>query len=57
MRLSSLGARTVVFYRKLVAEWSVTAERYHAVVPEFTSVDSWERMFKASDRIGGEPER
>jgi hypothetical protein len=52
-----LLARTVVFYRKLVAEWSVTAERYHAVVPEFTSVDSWERMFKASDRMGGEPER
>jgi hypothetical protein len=50
-----------VLYRKLVAEWSVTAKGYHAVVPELTSVDSWEQMFKASGRIaghaGGEPER
>ncbi len=45
--------RTVVLYRRLVAECSVTAERYHAAVPELTSVDSWEQTLKVSDRIAG----
>jgi hypothetical protein len=44
--------RTVALYRRLGAEWDVTAERYRAVVPELTSVDSWEQMFKC-----GEPPR
>ncbi|MDQ3760635.1 MAG: glycosyltransferase [Actinomycetota bacterium] len=48
----ALLARTVVLYRRLVSEWSVTAERYRAAVPELTSVDSWEQMFK-----DGEPPR
>ena len=48
----ALLARTIVLYRQLVAEWSVTAQRYRGAVPELTSVDSWEQMFK-----GGEPPR
>lgn len=41
----ALLARTIALYRRLVAEWGVTAERYRAAVPELTSVESWERMF------------
>ncbi len=48
----ALLARTIALYRQLVAEWDVTAERYRAAVPELTSVDSWEQMFK-----GGDPPR
>ncbi|MGH3513878.1 MAG: glycosyltransferase family 2 protein, partial [Pseudonocardiaceae bacterium] len=48
----ALLARTIVLYRQLVAEWSVTAQRYRGAIPELTSVDSWEQMFK-----GGEPPR
>jgi len=48
----ALLTRTIVLYRQLVAEWSVTAQRYRGAVPELTSVDSWEQMFK-----GGEPPR
>ncbi|MFN2477763.1 MAG: hypothetical protein ABR615_01110 [Pseudonocardiaceae bacterium] len=40
--------RTIVLYRQLVTEWSVTAQRYRDAVPELTSVDSWEQMFKGS---------
>ncbi|MGB8961629.1 MAG: glycosyltransferase [Pseudonocardiaceae bacterium] len=42
----ALLTRTIVLYRQLVAEWSVTAQRYRGAVPELTSVDSWEQMFK-----------
>jgi galactofuranosylgalactofuranosylrhamnosyl-N-acetylglucosaminyl-diphospho-decaprenol beta-1,5/1,6-galactofuranosyltransferase len=45
----ALLTRTVALYRRLVAEWDVTAERYHAAVPELTSVDSWEQMFKGGE--------
>jgi galactofuranosylgalactofuranosylrhamnosyl-N-acetylglucosaminyl-diphospho-decaprenol beta-1,5/1,6-galactofuranosyltransferase len=48
----ALLTRTVMLYRQLVAEWSVTAQRYRGAVPELTSVDCWEQMFK-----GGEPPR
>jgi len=34
----ALLACTVMLYRRLVAEWSVTAEHYRAEVPELTSV-------------------
>jgi hypothetical protein len=44
-----LLARTVMLYRRLVAEWSVTAEHYRAAVPDLTSVDSWEQTFKAGE--------
>ncbi|HZA16627.1 MAG TPA: glycosyltransferase [Pseudonocardiaceae bacterium] len=52
----ALLARTVVLYRRLVAEWSVTAEQYRAAVPELTSVDSWEQAFKGQ-RIDAVPLR
>jgi hypothetical protein len=39
-----------VLYRRLVAEWDVTAHRYRAAVPDLTSVESWETMF---DQRGG----
>lgn len=45
----ALLARTVALYRRLVTEWDVTAERYRAAVPELTSVDSWEQMFKGGE--------
>lgn len=45
----ALLARTIALYRRLVAEWGVTAERYRAAVPELTSVESWERMFGRYD--------
>ncbi|MFL6147155.1 MAG: glycosyltransferase [Pseudonocardiaceae bacterium] len=41
----ALLARTIVLYRRLVAEWDVTAHRYRAAVPDLTSVESWETMF------------
>lgn len=46
----ALLARTIVLYRRLVAEWDVTAHRYRAAVPHLTSVESWETMF---DQRGG----
>jgi galactofuranosylgalactofuranosylrhamnosyl-N-acetylglucosaminyl-diphospho-decaprenol beta-1,5/1,6-galactofuranosyltransferase len=46
----ALLARTIVLYRRLVAEWDVTAHRYRAAVPDLTSVESWETMF---DQRGG----
>jgi galactofuranosylgalactofuranosylrhamnosyl-N-acetylglucosaminyl-diphospho-decaprenol beta-1,5/1,6-galactofuranosyltransferase len=45
----ALLARTVALYRRLVVEWDVTAKRYRAAVPELTSVDSWEQMFKGGE--------
>ncbi|MGH4011065.1 MAG: glycosyltransferase, partial [Pseudonocardiaceae bacterium] len=45
----ALLTRTIALYRRLVAEWDVTAERYRAAVPELTSVDSWEQMFKSGE--------
>jgi hypothetical protein len=48
----ALSTRTVTLYRQPVEEWDITAERYRAAVPELTSVDSWEQMFKC-----GEPPR
>lgn len=38
--------RTIRLYRRLIAEWSVTAERYRAAVPTLTSVQSWDRVFE-----------
>jgi galactofuranosylgalactofuranosylrhamnosyl-N-acetylglucosaminyl-diphospho-decaprenol beta-1,5/1,6-galactofuranosyltransferase len=45
----ALLARTITLYRRLVAEWDETAQRYRAAVPELTSVDSWEQMFKGGE--------
>lgn len=45
----ALLVRTVALYRRLVAEWGVTAERYRAAVPELSSIESWERMFGRRD--------
>jgi galactofuranosylgalactofuranosylrhamnosyl-N-acetylglucosaminyl-diphospho-decaprenol beta-1,5/1,6-galactofuranosyltransferase len=50
----ALLARTIVLYRRLVAEWDVTAHRYRAAVPDLTSVESWETMF---DQRGEEDAR
>jgi hypothetical protein len=44
-----LLTHTIALYRRLVAEWGVTAERYRAAVPELTSVDSWEQIFKGGE--------
>ncbi|MBA2470760.1 MAG: galactofuranosyltransferase GlfT2 [Pseudonocardiales bacterium] len=41
----ALLARTITLYRRLVAEWDVTASRYRAAVPTLTSVESWEQVF------------
>ncbi|MGH3782225.1 MAG: glycosyltransferase [Pseudonocardiaceae bacterium] len=49
----ALLARTITLYRRLVAEWSVTADRYRCAVPDLTSVESWEKTFDQRD--GGDP--
>ncbi|MGH4015537.1 MAG: glycosyltransferase [Pseudonocardiaceae bacterium] len=54
-----LLARTVVLYRRLVAEWAPTARRYRAAVPELTSADAWRAAFglgpdQAAGRAGNQ---
>ncbi len=44
-----LLTRTITLYRRLVAEWDVTATRYRAAVPTLTSVQSWEQVFDITD--------
>ncbi|MGH3909026.1 MAG: glycosyltransferase [Pseudonocardiaceae bacterium] len=41
----ALLAQTVALYRRLVAEWNPTAQRYRAAVPELTSTDAWRSAF------------
>jgi galactofuranosylgalactofuranosylrhamnosyl-N-acetylglucosaminyl-diphospho-decaprenol beta-1,5/1,6-galactofuranosyltransferase len=38
--------RTIRLYRRLTAEWSVTAQRYRTAIPTLTSVQSWDRVFE-----------
>ncbi|MFN2535083.1 MAG: hypothetical protein ABR528_07505, partial [Pseudonocardiaceae bacterium] len=40
-----LLARTITLHRRLIAEWTVTAQRYRAAIPMLTSVESWDRVF------------
>jgi galactofuranosylgalactofuranosylrhamnosyl-N-acetylglucosaminyl-diphospho-decaprenol beta-1,5/1,6-galactofuranosyltransferase len=51
----TLLIRTITLYRRLIAEWSVTAQRYRAAVPTLTSVESWERVFRQDGRPGPGP--
>ncbi len=48
----TLLLRTITLYRRLIVEWSVTAQRYRAAVPDLTSVESWDRVFDQKDRPG-----
>ncbi|MCA1822427.1 MAG: hypothetical protein LC644_11975, partial [Pseudonocardia sp.] len=41
----ALLARTITLHRRLIAEWTVTAQRYRAAIPMLTSVESWDRVF------------
>jgi len=41
----ALLARTITLHRRLIAEWTVIAERYRAAIPTLTSVESWDRVF------------
>jgi galactofuranosylgalactofuranosylrhamnosyl-N-acetylglucosaminyl-diphospho-decaprenol beta-1,5/1,6-galactofuranosyltransferase len=43
----TLLARTITLYRRLISEWSVTAQRYRTAIPTLTSVESWDRVFDA----------
>ncbi len=52
----ALLVRTITLYRRLIAEWSVTAQRYRAAIPTLTSVQSWDRVFeRGSSRPGPGP--
>lgn len=42
----TLLIQTIKLYRRLIAEWSVTAQRYRTAIPALTSVQSWERVFE-----------
>jgi galactofuranosylgalactofuranosylrhamnosyl-N-acetylglucosaminyl-diphospho-decaprenol beta-1,5/1,6-galactofuranosyltransferase len=51
----TLLARTITLYRRLIAEWAATAQRYRAAVPMLTSVESWDRIFNQDTRPGPGP--
>ena len=48
----ALLARTMALYRRLVAEWHPTAQRYRAAVPELTSTDAWRAVFDSGEGPG-----
>jgi galactofuranosylgalactofuranosylrhamnosyl-N-acetylglucosaminyl-diphospho-decaprenol beta-1,5/1,6-galactofuranosyltransferase len=45
-----LLARTASLYRRLVAEWDKTAQRYRHALPDLTSPESWREQFAPADR-------
>jgi galactofuranosylgalactofuranosylrhamnosyl-N-acetylglucosaminyl-diphospho-decaprenol beta-1,5/1,6-galactofuranosyltransferase len=51
----TLLARTITLHRRLIAEWSVAAQRYRAAVPTLTSAESWDRVFHEPGRPGSGP--
>jgi galactofuranosylgalactofuranosylrhamnosyl-N-acetylglucosaminyl-diphospho-decaprenol beta-1,5/1,6-galactofuranosyltransferase len=50
-----LLARTISLHRRLIAEWSVAAQRYRAAIPTLTSVKSWDRVFHEPGGAGSGP--
>ena len=51
----TLLIRTITLYRRLIAEWNDTAQRYRAAIPTLTSVESWDRIFDPVGRPGPGP--
>lgn len=48
----TLLLRTITLHRRLIAEWTVTAQRYRAAVPRLTSIESWDQVFNQDRRPG-----